>query len=148
MKHKMRRTRDNNFKPINKHLNERIRDDRFIYDREMMVAVYDPVMEALESMFDANGNFPLYYDPYRTHYESAIWQTMTSDQQHEHERLMQIHNFIFDDKDSLIPFLQKLLADLLKMKQWDWRCDAIRLYYAQEHGKQTSGSYPATYMWK
>lgn len=148
MNRKMQRSRTNNFKMINDNLNDRIRDDGFVYDREMMLAVYDPVMEALESVFDANGNFPLQYDPHRTYYDLATWQAMAPDRQHEHERTMEIHHFLFDDRGNLIPFLQKMLADLLKTKQWDWRCDAVRLYFANELGKKTSGSYPATYMWK
>lgn len=136
------------FKNVNAELMARLKADDFVYDRELMLTVYDPVAEALESAFDANGNFPTAYDPHRTYYEPAVWKQLTVEQKNEHEHLMQMHNFLFDDRGNLRMFIQRVLGDLLKGKQWDWRCDAIRLYYAHEHGKKTSDSYPATYMWK
>lgn len=137
------------FKPLDPHFAESFKDEMLMHCRDLAKLMYPPVHSSLLSAFDENGNFPLRYDPYRTDYDLATWNAMAPDHQHEICRIYEIHNFIFDVESSVRPFVHKVLCDILKENpQWTFQCDAVKLYYAQKHGRNTSGSYPATYMWK
>lgn len=137
-----------NFIPLSAELNARIRTLAFAYNWDQKEDAHDECMASLISVFDEKGNFPEGYDPYRTHYDEEYLNRITSPHREQYLKDIEIQSFLFDEDSSLNEFLHTLLAELISAKGWGWSCDAVRLYYAQEHGKNTSRSYPATYMWR
>lgn len=55
---------------------------------------------------------------------------------------------IFTDDGNLREDLEQPLIDFIREKNLSPFSDAITLFYANKHGKNTNGQYPATYMWK
>lgn len=88
----------------------------------------------LDEIFGKKGNFlNSSFDPYRL------------DQTNQY--FVKVHEFLFEDGD---------LRDGIQSQLWSWavlnECgpwsDVVKLYYAEEHGSSTKGSYPAIYMWR
>jgi hypothetical protein len=88
----------------------------------------------LNEIFGEKGNFiNRYYDPYRL--------------DHNNPYDVKVHEFLFDNGDlreGVKSLLMKFVADN-KCGPWT---DVVKLYYAEEHGSSTKGSYPAIYMWR
>lgn len=85
----------------------------------------------LTQIFDSAGNF-IYkdYDPYRLD-----------------DKYKKYHSFIFtEDGDCAIA--PSKLIDFIDLYDFSWKSDVIRLYYAQQHGRETHSQYPAIYMWR
>jgi transcription initiation factor IIF auxiliary subunit len=57
-----------------------------------------------------------------------------------------MHEFLFDDEGNLRELVAHELPFVIEERGFGWRSKAVELHYADEHGKKTSGSYPATWM--
>lgn len=95
----------------------------------------------IQECFDKNGNFTYkWFDPYR--YEE------------DKEEYVKFYNKLFVDWDdkychgSLKDGVKQELKTTIVENNYPPLCDAVRLYYAQEMGENTKGSYPAIYMWR
>lgn len=88
------------------------------------------------NVFDADGMFVFrHYDPYRAYVED--------------DNIAAIHNSIFDVYGAVTTeFMDDLYTYLNSNPDLSFKCDAVKLFYAQMHGRNTSGNYPAVYMWK
>lgn len=88
----------------------------------------------LNEIFNKKGNFTLkYFDPYRIDTEN--------------QEEVDFYNSIFEENGSL-KLSHSELASFISDNDFNVFCDAVKLYYAQEHGSKTKRSYPATYMWR
>ena len=88
----------------------------------------------LSEIFNEKGDFNRkYFDPYRI--------------DREDKEEMDFYNAIFDEHGSLV-LSQYDLAAFINENKFGVFYDAVKLYYAQEHGSKTKRSYPATYMWR
>jgi hypothetical protein len=89
----------------------------------------------LNNIFNKGGNFiDQSYDPYR-------WQESHRD----------VHTFLFDEEDGSMN--EKLWCDgsigeFITQNRCGPFSDIVKLYWAQEMGTNTKGSYPAIYMWR
>lgn len=87
-----------------------------------------------DNIFDEKGNFLLkHFDPYRL------------DEDNPEEKAF--YDRIFDEDGALkesIYDLQKFVSQ----NEFPIFSDAVKLFYAQEHGSKTCRSYPAIYMWR
>lgn len=86
--------------------------------------------------FDENGNFIIKgFDPYRKPDNNVEYDTLW--------------NSLFEDSGSL---LESISDQDFVMFIATHNChpfsDVVKLYYAQQHGSGTKGSYPAIYMWR
>lgn len=91
-------------------------------------------MMNLQQVFNNNGDFiDQGYDPYR-----------------RREQDTEIHNFLFDEDGSLNEKLwfDNVLSEFIRENNCPWCSDIVKLYWAQEMGINTKGSYPAIYMWR
>lgn len=59
-----------------------------------------------------------------------------------------IHEFLFDDVGNLREIIADALPHVIEGAGFGWRSNAVHLHYANVHGLETSGSYPATWMHK
>lgn len=57
-----------------------------------------------------------------------------------------MHEFLFDDDGNLRAIVAHQLPIVINERGFGWDCKAVHLHYANMHGEQTSGSYPATWM--
>lgn len=57
-----------------------------------------------------------------------------------------IHEFLFDDVGNLRTLVAEQLPIVIDAAGFGWKSKAVHLHYANMHGEQTSGSYPATWM--
>jgi len=91
---------------------------------------------ASANVFDANGMFVYrHYDPYRVDVDDV--------------NIVAIHNSIFDVNGAVTTeFMDDLYVYLSSKPGLSFKCDAVKLFYAQMHGRNTSCCYPAVYMWK
>lgn len=87
-----------------------------------------------DGIFDSKGDFVLkYFDPYRL------------DEENPEEK--DFYDKIFNENGALkesIYDLQKYINE----NDFPTFSDAVKLFYAQEHGSKTCSSYPAIYMWR
>lgn len=89
----------------------------------------------LQRIFNNSGDFvDQSYDPYR----------------YDEERHSEIHNFLFEENGSLNDklWLDDSLQEFIRDNNCKWHSDIVKLYWAQEMGMNTKGSYPAIYMWR
>lgn len=88
----------------------------------------------LGEIFGKRGNFlNSSFDPYRLDRSNAY--------------SVKVHEFLFEDgnlRDGIQSQLRSW-ADINGCGPWT---DVVKLYYAEEHGSSTKGSYPAIYMWR
>jgi len=61
---------------------------------------------------------------------------------------VEFRSLLFNEDGDLHPELFMPPKELIKEKQWPAFCDAVKCWYAEEHGSGTKGSYPAIYMWR
>lgn len=95
-----------------------------------------------KSCFDKSGNFKLQgFDPY--HYEE------------DNPEYVEFYNKLFVPWDfqsyshgSLNDTTANCLGAFIHDNGFRWSSDAVKLYYAEEMGRNTKGSYPAIYMWR
>lgn len=88
----------------------------------------------LQRIFNNSGDFiDKGYDPYR-----------------RREQDTEIHNFLFDEDGGLNEKLwfDNALQEFINTNHCHWHSDIVKLYWAQEMGMNTKGSYPAVYMWR
>lgn len=90
-------------------------------------------------VFNKKGNFNLkefelnHFDPYR--------------KDENNQNFMDLWNLVFDDSGSVqTPFFD-YLEKVVGQGNLSPTSDAVKLYYAHIHGRNTSG-YPAVYMWR
>lgn len=93
-----------------------------------------------DRVFNKKGNFDLkefelsHFDPYRC--------------DEGNENYMTLFNLLFDDKGNVLDEVRHELENYIKNKNFPALSDAVKLYYAGIHGSNTSGSYPAIYMFR
>lgn len=115
---------------------------------EVLIAFLRKRAEEIRSVFDANGEFAVLdsifnkEDPEGPHMEGASPERIAYS-----TRMRDLHELIFMNGE-LRRSTEILLPHIIRENQWAWDCEAVRCHYAQEHGKQTHGSYPAVYMWR
>lgn len=86
----------------------------------------------LQRIFNNSGDFiDKGYDPYR-------WR----------EQDTEIHNFLFDEDGGLNYGMDDQLVSFINDNRCQWHSDIVRLYWAEQMGINTKGSYPAIYMWR
>ena len=86
----------------------------------------------LQRIFNNSGNFvDQNYDPYRRRDEHA-----------------EIHNFLFDEDGNLNYGMDMELQTFINDNHCPWHSDIVKLYWAEQMGINTKGSYPAIYMWR
>jgi hypothetical protein len=87
----------------------------------------------LQRIFNNSGNFvDERYDPYRRHDCHA-----------------ETHNFLFDEDGNLNEgSLQDDIRTFIIDNHCPWHSDIVKLYWAEQMGMNTKGSYPAIYMWR
>lgn len=97
----------------------------------------------IRDCFDSDGNFTLKsFDPYR--YEEDC------------KEYVEFYNCIFYDwndkwshgcvKEDVHKEIWKMVCE--NMEKYSPFSDIVKLYYAEEMGRNTKGSYPAVYMWR
>ena len=64
------------------------------------------------------------------------------------DKYQEIHDFLFDDDDGLQYGLDVQLHQFINEHKCSWNSDIVRLYWAEQMGINTKGSYPAVYMWR
>ena len=87
----------------------------------------------LKDIFDNDGNFiNQNYDPYR------------------HDDDDTVHNFLFDEDGGMNENLWfgNTVSMFIRENGCSPFSDIVKLYWAQEMGINTKGSYPAIYMWR
>lgn len=112
--------------------------------------VFDLLMEdfflrrkrEIETAFTVAGNFAL--DGFTPYNRYSTKDTPHCAYAKEYEK---VYDALFVD-GKLKTSTVMLLPQIINEHQWTWECDAVRCHYAEEHGKQTAGSYPACYMWR
>lgn len=94
-----------------------------------------------KNCFDKHGNFKLQgFDPYR--YDDS------------NPEYVEFYNALFEPWDSeygsgnLNDETSCCLGAFIHDSGFRWSSDAVKLYYAEEMGRNTKGSYPAVYMWR
>lgn len=88
----------------------------------------------LNEIFGKKGNFlNSSFDPYRLDRSNAYF--------------VKVHEFLFEDSDLRYGLKEELVKFVKENKCGPWT-DVVKLYYAEEHGSSTKGSYPAIYMWR
>lgn len=103
--------------------------------------------QEVRGAFDDQGDFVLRgFDPYRRYTEEHMQQY--PEQREFGEKSIKIFDALFTDRGSLREAAQLWLTSIINENKWDWGCDAVRCYYAQEHGSNTKDAYPASYMWR
>lgn len=96
----------------------------------------------INSLFDDNGNYyQTAFDAHRS-YRKGMNEAKLPWQ----KECGRMHEFLFDDNGDLREIVAHQLPHVISERGFGWNCKAVHLYYANEHGKQTSGSYPATWM--
>lgn len=86
----------------------------------------------LQRIFNNSGDFvEKAYDPYRLD-----------------ERFKEMHDFLFDEDGALHWGMDNQLIEFINNNNCRWNSDIVKLYWAQEMGSKTKGSYPAIYMWR
>lgn len=88
----------------------------------------------LNEIFNKDGNFiENRYDPYRNG-----------------DKYLEIHDFLFDEDGGMNEKLwfDGFIGDFIKQNNCGPFSDVVKLYWAQEMGMNTKGSYTAIYMWR
>ncbi|WP_338924527.1 hypothetical protein V0M98_33470 (plasmid) [Pseudomonas silesiensis] len=115
---------------------------RDIDDEDFVPKVRLEVRRHLSALFDDNGNYILRnFDAHRSYRGESTDPKLPW--QFECKRM---HEFLFDDEGNLRELIARELPIVIEDRDFSWRSKAVHLHYADEHGKQTSGSYPATWM--
>lgn len=115
---------------------------RHIDDEGFVANVRLEVRRHVNALFDDNGNFVMRnFDAHRSYRYDVTdpklpWQM-------ESRRM---HEFLFDDDGNLREMVAHELPNVIDERSFTWRSKAVHLHYANEHGKETCGSYPATWM--
>lgn len=100
------------------------------------------VRELISSLFDDRGNYiTKNFDAHRN-YRGECNEV---DQQWKKD-CARMHDFLFDDNGNLREIVKHQLPFVIYERNFPWDCKAVHLHYANMHGEQTSGSYPATWM--
>lgn len=87
----------------------------------------------LKRIFNNSGEFiENGYDPYRL----------------DREKYGEIHDFLFDEDGGLNYGVDQLLSEFINENNCRWYSDIVKLYWAEQMGLNTKGSYPAVYMWR
>lgn len=95
----------------------------------------------LKDMFTKDGNFLIPgFDPYRKESSDEYLQYWDSLFYGEDDK--------YFDYGSVKDAVYSHLVHYIKENNLSPFCDAVTLFYAQEHGRGTKGSYPAIYMWR
>jgi hypothetical protein len=100
------------------------------------------VRRHLNELFTDHGNFKQRnFDSHRNYrhgYNEAVlpWQM----------ECRRLHEFLFDDVGNLREIIAHQLPSVIDERGFSWKSKAVHLHYADMHGQQTSGSYPATWM--
>lgn len=93
-----------------------------------------------DRVFNKKGNFDLkefelsHFDPYR--------------RDDDNENHMTLFTLLFDERGNVLDEVRNELEDYIKNKNFPALSDAAKLHYAGIHGSNTSGSYPAVYMFR
>lgn len=93
-----------------------------------------------DRVFTKKGKFNLkefeldYFDPYRR-----------DDDNKNHVELFEL---LFDKDGNVLDEVRYELEQYIQLKNFPAFSDAVKLYYAGIHGSNTSGSYPAVYMFR
>lgn len=90
--------------------------------------------DVFKKVFNEEGNFKLKnYCPYRIG---------------EDKKVLEFHDLLFNERGDLNDNLKQPLKDFVLQNNLPPFCDAVKCFYAEEHGGNTKGSYPAVYMWR
>lgn len=90
----------------------------------------------LQRIFNNSGDFvDQSYDPYRR-----------SDNLYH----VEMHNFLFDEDGGMVEelWMNDSVSEFIRENRCGPFSDIVKLYWAQEMGINTKGSYPAIYMWR
>lgn len=86
----------------------------------------------MQRIFNNSGNFiDQSYDPYRCA-----------------DRHEEIHSYLFDEDGGLNIGMDDKIHTFINDNRCSWCSDIVKLYYAEQMGMNTKGSYPAVYMWR
>lgn len=86
----------------------------------------------LQRIFNNSGDFvDQGYDPFR-----------------RSDKYREIHDFLFDEDGGLNYGMDSQLAEFINTNNCRWCSDIVKLYWAEQMGINTKGSYPAVYMWR
>lgn len=92
-----------------------------------------------DRVFNKKGNFNLKefnlesFDPYR---------------KRDDDNYRELFDLLFDEQGNVLDEFHFELAKYIQLKNFPAFCDAVKLYYAHVHGRNTSNSYPAVYMFR
>ena len=96
----------------------------------------------IKDLFDRHGNFLIvHFDPYRKpDYDeeyTKYWDNLFCGEDDSWGNYGSIKRVVGEN-----------LHKIIRAEKWSPFCDAVKLMYAQEHGINTKGNYPAIYMWR
>jgi hypothetical protein len=104
--------------------------------------VRSEIVRHLNSCFNDHGSFSPSIDAHR-----GGWNYDDCRDEREREE-MRIKRFIFNEDGDVREEVARALPVIIEQRNFGWRSDAVHLHYANEHGRVTRGSYPASWMHK
>jgi len=119
--------------------------DDYRRDRSCLEEMRGHTVRHFCSLFDHKGMFTTKFDPYYTDYRL---EDIGTEGQRGTEEHIRVAHFLFDANGALREHLKEPLVNLIHALEASWGSDLVVLYYANEMGRITSGSYPAVYGWK
>lgn len=100
------------------------------------------VRRHLNALFNDSGNFRQgNFDAHRNYRGD-----FNKAEQQWQKDCARMHELLFDDVGNLREIIAHQLPHVIAERGFPWNCKAVHLHYANIHGLETSGSYPATWM--